>query len=320
MSKDTMLSAIQQFSELKLRFRPGVVVFTGGEVTLYKELLLDGIKTAHERNFITRVVTNGWWASSPAKAEKWIREFKDAGLDEINTSYDYYHAQFMRFQNICNLVSTALNYNLRIAIGTVISRNEINASYIKSKLSECLKIDTNKLDEKITIIEDYPTPVGEAESIYKEDPSLFPNDPRRKKLNQIGCANIGTVITVLPDGTIKACCGHPIFYTDSLTIGNIKEEGLLSAVKLAQSNLLHYWIHITGPVRILDKIGIKGEQYAGPCHACNLLFNKYYDKVLNYLKQNKDDVLVNDILLNENLRRILYSAKENLLGSNNVTP
>ncbi|MBP1358000.1 MAG: radical SAM protein [Sulfolobus sp.] len=62
MSKDTMLSAIQQFSELKLHIRPGAVVFTGDEVTLYKGLLLEGIKAAHERNLITRVVTNSWWA------------------------------------------------------------------------------------------------------------------------------------------------------------------------------------------------------------------------------------------------------------------
>lgn len=72
-----------------------VVAFTGGEVTLYPEKLKMAIAYAHSKGFITRIVTNAWWANTQETAQKWCIELVNCGLDEINISYDDFHAEYL---------------------------------------------------------------------------------------------------------------------------------------------------------------------------------------------------------------------------------
>lgn len=72
-----------------------VVSFTGGEVTLYSEKLKMAISYAHEKGFITRIVTNAWWANSLEKSKEYCNELVFYGLDEINISYDDFHEEYL---------------------------------------------------------------------------------------------------------------------------------------------------------------------------------------------------------------------------------
>ncbi|WP_243676256.1 hypothetical protein [Vulcanisaeta distributa] len=47
-----------------------VIVFTGGEPTLHPKHLRFGIKYASEKGFITRLVTNAWWARTYDRAKE----------------------------------------------------------------------------------------------------------------------------------------------------------------------------------------------------------------------------------------------------------
>ncbi len=53
-----------------------VIVFTGGEPTLHPVHLRFGIKYASDRGFITRLVTNAWWARTYDKAREFLGELK----------------------------------------------------------------------------------------------------------------------------------------------------------------------------------------------------------------------------------------------------
>jgi len=64
------------------------VIFTGGESTLHLELLKKGIRHAHEKSFLTRMVTNAWWAKTYEKAKLFLEELASCGLKELNVSYD----------------------------------------------------------------------------------------------------------------------------------------------------------------------------------------------------------------------------------------
>lgn len=98
----------------------GVVVFTGGEPTLHMADLEYGIRKSHEMGLLTRVVTNAYWARSKDSASSMVSRLKEAGLDEINTSYDYYHAEFMPVENVYRFVEASLAQNLRVAVATIV--------------------------------------------------------------------------------------------------------------------------------------------------------------------------------------------------------
>jgi organic radical activating enzyme len=281
-----------------------VVVFTGGEPTLLMDELIYGIEYASKKGFITRLVTNGWWAQSEELAFRYIRMFKAKGLREINTSYDDFHSKYVSIDNIANLIKAALNEGLRVAVAVI----SIKGSYytlerVKECISKRIGISVKELEEKVFFLEDQPTPVGKATSLYNTDRSKF--DLNREKLD-LGCMNIGRVITLMPNGDIKICCGHPVFqYTDDpFLIGNIMYEDLVSMVKRAQKILFYWRLHFLGPKKILERIGVK-EGYASLCHACDIIIrNKDYQKrIYDYMEKHKFDILLNDIILSDNIVR-----------------
>lgn len=72
-----------------------VVVFTGGEPTLYPEHLKFGIKYAFELGFTVRLVTNAWWAGNYEEAKTFLEELHSYGLKELNISYDDFHLPWL---------------------------------------------------------------------------------------------------------------------------------------------------------------------------------------------------------------------------------
>ncbi len=70
LSRELMYKAIREATNIA---SIGVIVFTGGESTLYFDQLIEGIRLANEYGFVTRLVTNAWWASSSReRANIWV--------------------------------------------------------------------------------------------------------------------------------------------------------------------------------------------------------------------------------------------------------
>lgn len=81
----------------------GAVVFTGGECTSLGEDLFEAIAQASSLGLATRVVTNGEWASDEQTTISMIKKFRTAGLNELNISYDDFHAVWIPVGNIVNI-------------------------------------------------------------------------------------------------------------------------------------------------------------------------------------------------------------------------
>ena len=67
------------------------VFFEGGEPMLYFPLLLAGLELARERGLKAGIVTNGYWATSDADAELWLRPLAERGVTAIGLSDDGLH-------------------------------------------------------------------------------------------------------------------------------------------------------------------------------------------------------------------------------------
>src|SRR4030095_3216597 len=113
-----------------------------------------------------------------------------------------------------------------------------------------------------------------------------------------------------------------MFYAPDLTVGNLLEESLADVLQRGQTNLVYWWIHMLGPKKILERLGVKGS-YSHICHACHVLLSEHREEMLEYIAANKDDILLNDVLLSDNVKRAAQLAvdrKDEILSRLTVMP
>ncbi len=263
-----------------------VCVFTGGEPTLYADTLKRALSYAYYNGFITRVVTNAWWAKNYNKSLKFLDDLRSAGLKELNTSYDDFHAKYISINNVINAIKAALDLNLRIVIGIIRSRSsKINAQYLM-KIFRDEGIDCSK----IIFEEDYVQPVGRAVYTLPEEEYV-----ERKDVLNSGCVDILRVITVHPDGRITACCGHTTAnpYVKELVIGYINSGSIKELIKRAQKCLLYWLIFAKGSMKIMREIlnVTPSEKIFHSCQACYVLFTKYRLHLYKVLTEKRHKIL-----------------------------
>ncbi|ASJ17315.1 hypothetical protein A3L04_09660 [Thermococcus chitonophagus] len=293
----------------QLGFR--VAIFTGGEPTLRLDSLLESIQFAKELGYATRVVSNGWWAFSEESAYNILSQMKEHGLDEINISFDDYHVTFFRqLWNIeplyiVHVAKASLDLDIRLGIAIIEDANStINERFVINLLSQHLGRPYEAIKENVVIIKDVPARIGRGKHL--------PTDiiPEREPLVS-GCEDIGMTYGIHPDGRITVCCGHAIFESDFYDVGNWKENGttLREAIDNASRNLIYWWLYTQGPKKILKKLKIH-EKTTHLCDACKMLMVDYKDILIEYLRGHRDEILVNDVLLNTRAQEIVKFVKE----------
>lgn len=275
-SKELMFKIIDQaysIPSIKL------IVFSGGEPTLYIDQLKAGIHHAYKKGFSTRIVSNAWWAQSYEKAFTVISELANSGLTELNISYDDFHLpylnQFGGEQNIIFAVKAATELNFPVTIGiSYINESKIRTRYLEKIFSEA------GITGDINYIEDVVTPLGRAQTKLPE--SSYKNSSKPK-----GCKDAGTTLLILPDGRICFCCGHSVFtLKDTFTASNLTDEPLSEVIKRIQRNVLVWLLHMKGPEGIFKELGINKTIY-NRCEACFYLSTKYKEPLRKLASKKK---------------------------------
>jgi len=298
LSEELLMKVIEQASRIP-HFK--VVSFTGGEPTLRYDLLLKALGQAKKNGFNTRLVTNASWAKNPHKARSTLSELKEAGLDEINVTYDDFHSPFVPLSAIRNLYKASSSLGMRIAFAIVKQRSSvINKEY----LMRMLKIEESKLGNEVFFIEDNVVPTGRGEML-NEDCFFYKNESPSE--GYTGCPFVGTHLTVVPDGKIISCCGTPHREIPELEAGDLQTDSLFDIVERNQKDMLLLWLSIIGPVGIMRRIGMNSKKgYANICHACKVLFTDPANRNVleHYVKEKPAEIILNDILLNDNMIKI----------------
>lgn len=254
-----------------------VVSFTGGEVTLYPEKLKMAIAYAHEKGFITRIVTNAWWANSLENARKWCAEFVKCGLDEINISYDDFHAEYLQLfggeQNIKYAVQALQETNMSLLIGIVLAPgHKIKSKYIQANIGDSIQCFEGQI-----------APFGRARELLPEK-NFF------KDQNIRACDDAGSSLVVLPTGKVAFCCGHALFSEaqELFIIDNLNsDKTLIDMLDLMHRNVLIWYFYLNGPTKLLEELGAV-EDIRNSCEACFYLSTKYRFKLLELAKNKKE--------------------------------
>jgi hypothetical protein len=80
-----LLEQTKQVESVKMIF------FEGGEPFLFFPLLLHSAQLASSMGYDIGIVTNGYWATTEADAELWLKPFSDLGITALSISEDDFH-------------------------------------------------------------------------------------------------------------------------------------------------------------------------------------------------------------------------------------
>ena len=202
--------------------------FTGGEPFLVTGLLRRIIKESVRcRMTFNRIMTNGVWFRTKKELISTLKNTFYAGYDgDICVSVDAFHRQDLR--KIALLIETTIEIWKRpdlISIAAVkgikedetrkrlIQLSRILNAHIKFNRHKDAFIKKDGLFIKIFYI-DF-SPVGKAAGLK--------NPWNGKWFKDDFCRGPGNIFFVLPDGTVKPCCGYGND-SDILTIGSIKTD------------------------------------------------------------------------------------------------
>lgn len=288
------------------------VVFTGGEPTLRKALLLAAVRHAHDLGLLTRIVTNSWWAKTPVKAQRWVAAFREHGLDELNTSWDGFHGEFGELDHVANAVAAGLAAGMRVSVGVVEATMESTAKpALLEAVARRLEVTVAELGRRpLYVLVDHPAAVGAAGSLDLAEVAAGPRV-------DMGCNEIGSTVSLHPDGSVRGCCGHAVFYAPDLRLGRLDEEPLAQIVRKTQRNLAYWWIRSAGPVAILRVLGKPTAEYTHICHACQALLRDHRDEFVDYVRDHREEILAENVLSGKvvaNPLRIAIRHKGELLG------
>jgi hypothetical protein len=242
------------------------VGFTGGEPFLDKPFLF-AVAAAAARNdlFFDRITTNASWFKTPAELRRALKELRDAEYDgTFGVSVDAFHesdlgkvalflrtaagiwdrpdvAQILAVRGARDRATTVRIRRLTRLLGAKIvtrcGRRFIKAEYLLLPLA---MIDL--------------VPVGKADGL---------RDPWRTAwFKEDYCQGPGQVLYVLPDGSVKPCCGYA---TDSerLTIGNIYSDSAERILRKAARNPYVRTVFERGLSRLRGRLAADGVRFPG---------------------------------------------------------
>ncbi|MDB5071617.1 MAG: hypothetical protein JWM87_2728 [Candidatus Eremiobacteraeota bacterium] len=241
--------------------------FTGGECFLLGRDLVALVAHAHELNFETRAITNGYWAHSERAARLRIEPLYLAGLDELMLSTGTFHQRFVPVERVALGARAAASFGIRTRISIeACDQSEFDAAGLRASLADLAG------DGSVCIAEEpwIPDAGGRGASALSHDGILTRELAERARG---ACAQVLNVVTVTPRMQLTACCGFPNEELPELGIGSVAERPLDAVLSESPNMLLQMWLHVAGPAGIADFVASKDREFVFPafasiCHAC----------------------------------------------------
>ncbi len=257
-----------------------LIVFTGGEPFLLGKDLYKAIEYAANKELLTRIVTNAYWATSPEKAFKVLSELKKAGLTEINYSCDDFHQEFIPLERIKWASEAAAEVGIPALIASKgIKNSRIMPEYLEEFFGKKLTAYKEGCKNPTNFVYTYGAtiPVGwESENLSEED-LLWPND--EDNWNK-PCKSVLESIVVDSDGNLSICCGIGSVEVPETAIGNVFEKPMADLILEANNDLIVNWLALQGPYGIMKFIQSRAPdipfkpRYVNVCHLCHDIFSR----------------------------------------------
>ena len=208
-----------RIDEIALTGDYALVVFTGGECTRLGDDLLDAIAYANVHGLITRAVTNSEWATTAEAAEKMIGNLREAGLQELNLSYDDFHRVWIPEANLLRAWEASKNRGFDSVVLALASgpRSRVTPAWLCELVGEDLPLAYDLVDglrqplpepsadgTQYLISNSHLVRLGRGRGL-RDDYATFPDHQESVMLQSCPPSNREPVIT--PRDHVSACCG-----------------------------------------------------------------------------------------------------------------
>ena len=241
-------------------------MFTGGECFLLGNDLDALIAHAHQVEFDTRAISNGYWAVNAYAAAKRATRLATSGLDELMLSTGTFHQQFIPVERVIHAAraASAAGISTRISVERC-DQSDFDDSIIRTELAQ-------QITEGVVAIAHDPwiSDAGGRGNARLSHNRILMHDAGYQ---HGGCPQILTIISVTPDQRLTACCGFPLEELPLLEIGSVANRPLDEVMTSAPTDLLHAWLHVAGPAGISEFVakhlpGYRLPPSASICQAC----------------------------------------------------
>ena len=266
------------------------VGFTGGEPFLALDFLCAITEEALRRNMIfSRIMTNGAWFHTQEELGSALVRLHNTGYDgSFCVSVDAFHRQDLR--KVAHFIRTAVDLWKRpdiVSLAVVKGARETRTKERLIRLSRLLNARLTRFPHKHASIRKNGlifirisyidlSPVGKTARLKDPwDGKWFRDD---------FCRGPGNVFFVLPDGTVKPCCGYGND-AEILTIGSITRDTPQQLLRNAKNNRFISAVFSSGfhPIRqALERSGIRFPgKTTNHCFFCHYLTHAIPERLLH---------------------------------------
>lgn len=265
MTRRDILGLIQRIRAELPRVR--YIVFSGGEVTLLRNDLIDAIALATQLGLGTRVVSNGHWGRSDASAREWIGKFIGAGLCELNLSTGDEHLEWVPLEHVARAAFYATQQKLltlMVVEGSQQAKFRADQLQQQPLVQEILRDDETR--PWLILMTNVWMP-------FHQDANIIPGSAPTHE----GCDNIFENFVINPHGYLMSCCGLTMEYIPELKVGNALADHLHSTYVDQFGDLLKLWIWLDGTQAIFEaateRIGQRVDTASPhPCAVCAQIY------------------------------------------------
>lgn len=229
--------------------------FTAGEPLIYLDDICELIALCSQYGMYTRVVTNSFWARTPALADNCVVQLKENGLSQLRMSSSRWHQKNIARRNIVNAAESCVKNGLDYFISFVTDFSEQDDAFEHYLRDHKLKF--------------FPEPV-----IFSGRAASFERTPLRTDYQANRCP-MNPYLS--PKLDMYACCdaGSHFTKTNFFHLGNVKNRSIEELFTASETNSLYNHIRAMGISAIASFAGFQARdivQYR-KCELCEKLFN-----------------------------------------------
>ncbi|MCX5667102.1 MAG: SPASM domain-containing protein [Candidatus Omnitrophica bacterium] len=262
------------------------VGFTGGEPFLALELMCAISKeAARHGTLFGRIMTNGGWFGADKELVSALNRLFRAGYDgDLCLSVDAFHRQDLK--KCASFIRAAAAIWGRPDIVSIAAVKGAKEGQTRKRLARLARA----LSARLIIVNGRPSAIKN-ESLFIRISYIdlstigkaagLKNAWDGKWFKDDLCKGPGNVLFVLPDGTVKPCCGYAND-ADILTIGSIERDSPKQLLRNARKNRFIASIFDTGFHPVRKRIERAGVRFPGKttnqCFFCDYLIRAFLKK------------------------------------------
>jgi len=254
--------------EIKASYPVTGVAFFGGEPLLYFDLLLNLITEARAQGIHDRdIITNGFWGEDEARASRYAKGLKDAGLTQMVISADAFHEEFVSLDAVRGAIRAAKEAR----VGRIkISAKSLGETHIDNPFHQRTKQILRELSSEFDVDEVAIGPIMMIGRAADELARYLPHGAMREGK----CAKVASLtaespsyIEIDPDGWVLTCC-------PGIAIGKAGQKSVSDIVR-EYDHRKHAILSVLlkeggeGLLRLAASKGFNPSgRYASTCHLC----------------------------------------------------